>query len=1481
MSFRLFAQSASDQLEMATRSVITGAGYPEFTVNPPGTIVNTKNACTDFGLSQTGSASANSTAMANAISWANGQSSPCEITIPQGTYVLNTEMNLGSLSACLIDGQGSQFLFNSTSSHLLYLNGASKVQIQNLSVGFNWTNQPVQSLAYVLAATSSYMDLQYVFEGTGQFPNWPNPPASATVHEIVEVANTGGANTNFTFACTTMGVIGEQNLNLPPTAQGSNVLRFNFNATGNGVKAGMYCAVRHFEYEEHGIEIYSSSDVTFSNVNVYSTLGMGYQGWFNTRLQVINSKLTRPPVGSAYDYGHSAQYGFSGAADGFNMANSTYVKFENNEWAYTGDDAINIHDNICSSTAFSAATNTITVDHTGSQYPMYSGNTVELHNADLSPLIANGQPWVGTIGSVNGAVLTFSTPLPGSVPNGTLLFNDSEATHHYIVRNNSIHQNKVRGLLTHCADGTIQDNSVSSNYCNGMMIACVTFQYEEGFCPSNIIVRGNVWSHNNILGSKSTFSGFMNSDVSTFGVIGGPTLTAYPICQDILFEYNTIDSSPYAALQVNSATNVVLYNNIIQDPCQKGTSYSSGSVEFINDGSVVSSNNSQVVNGSTGRANICTSSCVNSYVQTSFVPLTLPAGWTNEDIGHVDLGGGAVYAGGTFTEDGSGADIWGTQDSFNYTYQGASGNCQINAQVASMQTTDPWAKAGLMIRNDGSPDAPEVGVFVTPGNGVTMVARTNTTGSSYTVGTVGGLSTPVYLSLSLSGSVVSGYESSDGIHWSWVGAVTNTMVASPYVGLAVTSKNNAVRNVAAFNSVTNGGAAPAGLAAVAGDSEAILSWNAVSGATNYLISYGTASGGPYALAQTSPNTTATVTGLTDGVTYYFVVAAVTSGGVGMQSFQASATPQSVAFGVPTGLAAIATNGAVALTWSSQPDATSYTVSYGVVSGGPYPMTLSTSVASAAVANLQDGVTYYFVVAAEGTNGSSGNCAEVVATPLAVPGELTASAGNATVNLAWNPVAGAAGYLVSYGASSGGPYVFTQATSGASVTINGLANGTTSYFVVMATNTNGASGNSSEVWATPEALDPAAYSHSMEITFAGYNRATSLTNFPLLVNLGANIPGFAYGQFKSPAGYDLSFTDASNQTLLNYEIDQWNTNGVSSVWVSVPLIASSRSSILAYWGDPAQTNQLVTCTNGSVWTNYAAVFHFKESGFPYVDSTTLHPATSGTAPVVTAAGMVGSGEVFNGTSQHVVPGIINLGDTFSLSAWVNLDPACTNMQPIFDSASGTWNGNGVFLYVNGWNTANQTLNLETGDGTTGTTATTPAGLVSFGTWHNVFASVSRTAGTVALYVDGANVTPSGSATTDFANVALMDIGRLTNGNNYLKGRLDEVRIDAVSRPADWVWASWMNIASNSVFASYGAVAGLGAVQPPYLAISSSAAGLVFTWADQGAGFMLYSTTNLTPPIQWMPVTNFITRSSGQELISPPTSPPAVFYRLQTP
>ena len=95
---------------------------------------------------------------------------------------------------------------------------------------------------------------------------------------------------------------------------------------------------------------------------------------------------------------------------------------------------------------------------------------------------------------------------------------------------------------------------------------------------------------------------------------------------------------------------------------------------------------------------------------------------------------------------------------------------------------------------------------------------------------------------------------------------------------------------------------------------------------------------------------------------------------------------------PTGLAATVGRGTVSLTWSAASGATSYIVKRGTISGGPYAAvgTVNSPATSFNDSGLVNGVTYYYVVSAANSAGTSGNSSELGATPI-VPPTFTSSA----------------------------------------------------------------------------------------------------------------------------------------------------------------------------------------------------------------------------------------------------------------------------------------------------------------------------------------------------------------------------------------------------------------------------------------------------------------------------------------------------------
>ena len=83
---------------------------------------------------------------------------------------------------------------------------------------------------------------------------------------------------------------------------------------------------------------------------------------------------------------------------------------------------------------------------------------------------------------------------------------------------------------------------------------------------------------------------------------------------------------------------------------------------------------------------------------------------------------------------------------------------------------------------------------------------------------------------------------------------------------------------------------------------------------------------------------------------------------------------------PNGLAAIAGNSQVALSWSGSSAVNNYVVERGAASGGPYTVIATPATAAYTDISVTNGMTYYYVVSAMNLGGEGANSSAVSATP---------------------------------------------------------------------------------------------------------------------------------------------------------------------------------------------------------------------------------------------------------------------------------------------------------------------------------------------------------------------------------------------------------------------------------------------------------------------------------------------------------------------
>jgi hypothetical protein len=215
-----------------------------------------------------------------------------------------------------------------------------------------------------------------------------------------------------------------------------------------------------------------------------------------------------------------------------------------------------------------------------------------------------------------------------------------------------------------------------------------------------------------------------------------------------------------------------------------------------------------------------------------------------------------------------------------------------------MDHVNVWSKAGVMIRESLNANSVNALIAVTPSNGVAFQYRTTTGGNSANSVTPG-LSAPYWVRLVRSGNTFTASRSLNGVTWTQQGSPTTiNMAATVYVGLAVTSHDSSTLCAATFDNVTMPGwlnwtvpLAPTGLSGVADNGQATLTWLTTSNATSYSVKRSLVSGGPYSAVASVTTTNATETGLTNGVTYHYVVSASNPAGESVNSAPVALLPR--------------------------------------------------------------------------------------------------------------------------------------------------------------------------------------------------------------------------------------------------------------------------------------------------------------------------------------------------------------------------------------------------------------------------------------------------------------------------------------------------------------------------------------------------------------------------------------------------------------
>lgn len=515
-------------------------GAQPFTVNPPinrnGPVFN----LSDFGAIANGdspSASGpdrNLQALKAAIAKCR-ETKASKLTVPKGVYRITSGESIAfeGLNDFIFDGGGSTFLFDQ-------IKGGPGISIKrcnrsifcNFNLDWDWKKDPLASVGRISKVTpgSPFFEMHFDTPPPLDPTRWL-PRMSALDEKLLAPGKGIG------FVPRRIDSIDPLTVRIWPSQPVVPIV-------------GQPYLVRHYDFEKHGIVMYSNAHLSFQNVTIYSFPGIGFVvGGDQHHFELLHCCIAYP---------EKEHRSMTATGGGLWLGQSQgFIKLEDCDFGHTGDDCVDIHDNFQKGIRVVDGHTVVAEKIVAWKCPFTAGDLVEIRNGDYSPTGFTGKlAHVKPGDKSNELTLVFEQQLPSHIGSDAMLFNHRYGSHNCIIRHCYFHENRAHGVLCSTADWLIEENRFFHNQLAALHVDAEAGVWCQGFGARNVVISGNKIESAN---SGEDFDGaavFVGANV-------GDHPTSYPLLQDIIFENNVIQETTGPAIEAASFKNLVISKNSV------------------------------------------------------------------------------------------------------------------------------------------------------------------------------------------------------------------------------------------------------------------------------------------------------------------------------------------------------------------------------------------------------------------------------------------------------------------------------------------------------------------------------------------------------------------------------------------------------------------------------------------------------------------------------------------------------------------------------------------------------------------------------------------------------------------------------------------------------------------------------------------------------------------------------------------------------